>query len=135
MLGLLMLLAGEGFLEEKILKSMALTEGSDRTESWLRPPVQPHLESQKCRRKEDSLQSLLFFSFCQCRSDFMYSTSTHSTHFPRNFYNIPFKFLVYSAVFPIIVYCLERRIRESIYLISFCATGYNLTTFNQESSF
>ena len=25
------------------LRSMALTPGSERTESWLRPPVQPHL--------------------------------------------------------------------------------------------
>ena len=43
LLGIIVLTAGEGFLEAKILDSMALTEGSSRTESWLRPPVQPHL--------------------------------------------------------------------------------------------
>ncbi len=43
LLGLLAVFAGEGFLEGAILKSMALTEGSDRTESWMRPPVTPYL--------------------------------------------------------------------------------------------
>ncbi len=43
LLGLVAVLAGRGMLEEKILQSMALAPGSDRLESWLRPPVQPYL--------------------------------------------------------------------------------------------
>ncbi len=41
--GLVAILMGPGLLEDKILESMALTPGGDRTESWLHPPVQPHL--------------------------------------------------------------------------------------------
>ena len=44
LLGIVILLGGESFLEQKIISSMALTEGSARTESWCRPPVMPHLE-------------------------------------------------------------------------------------------
>jgi len=43
-LGVITLIAGESLLTSKILKSMALTEGSDRLASWLKPPVQAHLE-------------------------------------------------------------------------------------------
>ncbi len=42
-MGFVMIFLGEGIIERKVLESMALTPGSDRTESWLRPPVQPHL--------------------------------------------------------------------------------------------
>eukprot|EP00095_Tigriopus_kingsejongensis_P003740 maker-scaffold1209_size55568-snap-gene-0.8 protein:Tk03740 transcript:maker-scaffold1209_size55568-snap-gene-0.8-mRNA-1 annotation:"scavenger receptor class b member 1-like" len=42
-LGIVVLLMGEGLLREKIVSSMALAEGSDRLQSWLHPPVQPHL--------------------------------------------------------------------------------------------
>ena len=42
-LGLMALFLGKPMLEESILKSMALTPGSDRYHSWLAPPVQPHL--------------------------------------------------------------------------------------------
>ena len=41
--GLLVLVAGPGLLEKKILQTMALTPGSDRLQSWLVPPVQAHL--------------------------------------------------------------------------------------------
>ena len=44
LLGIIVIIAGEGYLEKKIISSMALTEGSSRTESWCRPPVMPHLE-------------------------------------------------------------------------------------------
>ncbi len=43
-LGVVVMLVGGPYLEKKIIASMALTPGSDRYESWLRPPVQPHLE-------------------------------------------------------------------------------------------
>ena len=42
-IGIVALILGEGYLEHKILQSMALTPGSDRFDSWLHPPVQPHL--------------------------------------------------------------------------------------------
>lgn len=42
-LGVLLLAGGKGFLEEKILHSMALSPGSGRLASWLVPPVQAHL--------------------------------------------------------------------------------------------
>ena len=42
-LGLVALFLGKPFFEDYIINSMALTPGSDRFESWLRPPVQPHL--------------------------------------------------------------------------------------------
>eukprot|EP00096_Caligus_rogercresseyi_P014060 TRINITY_DN659_c0_g1_i6.p1 TRINITY_DN659_c0_g1~~TRINITY_DN659_c0_g1_i6.p1 ORF type:complete len:605 (-),score=179.40 TRINITY_DN659_c0_g1_i6:570-2384(-) len=45
LLGILLLSAGRGILENKILNSMALSPGSDRFASWLRPPVQPHLSA------------------------------------------------------------------------------------------
>merc|ERR1712123_47745 len=41
--GLLVLVAGPGMLEKKILQTMALAPGSDRLQSWLVPPVQAHL--------------------------------------------------------------------------------------------
>lgn len=44
-LGIVVMLVAPSFLKEKILKTMALVDGSDRYESWLRPPVQPHLEA------------------------------------------------------------------------------------------
>lgn len=43
LLGILILLLGEGYLKTAIQQSMALAEGSDRLESWLHPPVTPHL--------------------------------------------------------------------------------------------
>jgi len=43
-LGVITLIAGQSILTSKILQSMALTEGSDRLASWLKPPVQAHLE-------------------------------------------------------------------------------------------
>jgi len=42
-LGVVLLLAGRGILAALILRSMALSPGSDRTKSWLDPPVQAHL--------------------------------------------------------------------------------------------
>ena len=42
-LGIVIIAIGQGVLEGMIQDSMALEEGSDRMESWLRPPVQPHL--------------------------------------------------------------------------------------------
>jgi len=42
--GLLLLVGGEGFLDKKILESMALKPDSGRLASWLVPPVQAHLE-------------------------------------------------------------------------------------------
>ena len=42
-LGIVVLVAGEGLLEGAILKSMALHPGSDRLHTWLNPPVQAHL--------------------------------------------------------------------------------------------
>ncbi len=42
-LGVVVVIIGPDLLEEKILESMALTPGGDRTESWLHPPVQPYL--------------------------------------------------------------------------------------------
>ena len=39
-LGVVLLLAGRGILAALILRSMALSPGSDRTKSWLDPPVQ-----------------------------------------------------------------------------------------------
>jgi len=41
--GLVLIAAGHGILEKKILQSMALSPGSDRLQSWLTPPVQPAL--------------------------------------------------------------------------------------------
>jgi len=41
--GILVLVAGPGALEKKILQTMALAPGSDRLQSWLVPPVQAHL--------------------------------------------------------------------------------------------
>ena len=43
LLGLVLLVAGKGVLEGAILKTMSLQPGSDRLQSWLNPPVQPHL--------------------------------------------------------------------------------------------
>ena len=43
MVGLVLIAAGHGILEKKILQSMALSPGSDRLQSWLTPPVQPAL--------------------------------------------------------------------------------------------
>jgi len=43
-LGLVALIAGNSLLTKAILKTMALKPGSDRLQSWLTPPVQPHLE-------------------------------------------------------------------------------------------
>jgi len=42
-LGVLLLVGGHGFMERKILDSMALSPGSSRLASWLVPPVQAHL--------------------------------------------------------------------------------------------
>eukprot|EP00092_Neocalanus_flemingeri_P038999 GFUD01042454.1.p1 GENE.GFUD01042454.1~~GFUD01042454.1.p1 ORF type:complete len:596 (+),score=215.72 GFUD01042454.1:176-1963(+) len=42
-LGMVVLVAGQGLLEGAILKTMALSPGSDRLSSWLNPPVQAHL--------------------------------------------------------------------------------------------
>ena len=44
LLGIIVMLAGGPMLEKKISETMALFDGSERYESWLRPPVQPHLE-------------------------------------------------------------------------------------------
>ena len=54
-LGVVLLISGESILSGAILRSMALTEGSDRLASWLNPPVQAHLEG-------DSLLSRSFSS-------------------------------------------------------------------------
>jgi len=43
-LGIITLICGNSLLTNVILKSMALKPGSDRLQSWLTPPVQPHLE-------------------------------------------------------------------------------------------
>jgi len=43
-LGVILLISGQSLLTNMILKSMALKEGSDRLASWLKPPVQAHLE-------------------------------------------------------------------------------------------
>ena len=43
-LGVVLLISGQSILSGAILRSMALTEGSDRLASWLNPPVQAHLE-------------------------------------------------------------------------------------------
>jgi len=43
-LGIITLVCGNSLLTKVILKSMALKPGSDRLQSWLTPPVQPHLE-------------------------------------------------------------------------------------------
>ena len=39
------MLAAGPMIKEKISATMALIDGSERLESWYRPPVQPHLES------------------------------------------------------------------------------------------
>ena len=44
-LGVIVLLLGKGMLEKSIHKSMALTPGSDRLASWLKPPVQAYMEA------------------------------------------------------------------------------------------
>jgi len=44
-LGVVVLLMGKGMLEKAILKSMALTPGSDRLASWLVPPVEAYMEA------------------------------------------------------------------------------------------
>ena len=44
-LGVVILLMGKGMLEKAIRKSMALTPGSDRTASWLNPPVEAYMEA------------------------------------------------------------------------------------------
>ena len=44
-LGVVILLMGKGMLEKAILKSMALTPGSDRLASWLVPPVEAYMEA------------------------------------------------------------------------------------------
>jgi len=41
--GLVLMITGAGLLEGAILRSMSLSPGSDRLQSWLNPPVQPHL--------------------------------------------------------------------------------------------
>ena len=41
--GLVVIITGAGLLEGAILRTMALSPGSDRLQSWLNPPVQPHL--------------------------------------------------------------------------------------------
>ena len=43
LVGLAVLVAGQGILEGAILRTMALQPGSDRLYTWLHPPVQPHL--------------------------------------------------------------------------------------------
>jgi len=45
LLGVIILLMGKGLLEKAILKSMALTPGSDRLASWLNPPVTAYMEA------------------------------------------------------------------------------------------
>ena len=45
LLGVIILLMGKGLLEKAILKSMALTPGSDRLASWLNPPVEAYMEA------------------------------------------------------------------------------------------
>jgi hypothetical protein len=42
-LGIVVLVFGETLLTKKILESMAITQGSDRYESWLNPPVTAYL--------------------------------------------------------------------------------------------
>ena len=42
-LGIVVLLMGEGILEKYIHESMALTPGGARLASWLEPPVQPYM--------------------------------------------------------------------------------------------
>ena len=44
LLGVVALIAGNSLLTKAILKTMALKPDSDRLQSWLTPPVQPHLE-------------------------------------------------------------------------------------------
>ena len=43
LVGLLLLCMGGGIIDRVILSTMALHPGSDRLQSWLHPPVQPHL--------------------------------------------------------------------------------------------
>lgn len=43
LLGIIVLAAGEGLLMNIVLSTMALKPDSDRFNSWLKPPVQPHL--------------------------------------------------------------------------------------------
>jgi len=43
-LGLVFMLAAGPMIKKKISATMALIDGSERLESWYRPPVQPHLE-------------------------------------------------------------------------------------------
>jgi len=43
LLGLIVMIAGPGLLLGVVLKTMPLAPGSDRLQSWLTPPVQPHL--------------------------------------------------------------------------------------------
>lgn len=45
LLGVIILLMGKGLLEKAILKSMAITPGSDRLASWLNPPVEAYMEA------------------------------------------------------------------------------------------
>jgi len=44
LLGIITLICGNSLLSKAILKTMALKPDSDRLQSWLTPPVQPHLE-------------------------------------------------------------------------------------------
>jgi len=43
-LGIVALISGNSLMTSAILKTMALKPGSSRLQSWLTPPVQPHLE-------------------------------------------------------------------------------------------
>merc|ERR1719153_2008032 len=43
LVGVILLVAGPGMLEAKILRTMALAPDSDRLAGWLVPPVQAHL--------------------------------------------------------------------------------------------
>ena len=43
LLGVVVLAAGRGLLMSVVLSTMPLKDGTDRFNSWLNPPVQPHL--------------------------------------------------------------------------------------------
>ena len=47
--GVVTLICGNSVLTSVILKTMALKPDSDRLQSWLTPPVQPHLEGQQMK--------------------------------------------------------------------------------------
>ena len=62
-LGIITLVCGNSLLTKVILKSMALKPGSDRLQSWLTPPVQPHLEGQQMSAVTFLLNHQIFLGY------------------------------------------------------------------------